>query len=244
MWLALLRNATARERTKRADLQLGVILAFIAGAINAGGFLAVGRYTSHMTGIVSSIGPALKDHDYAVAKMAALFVGAFITGAGVSSVIVNVARARHYHSEFASALMLEALLLLLFGVSATGLFPAATLSLTGTIVLLCFLMGLQNALISKISHSTIRTTHVTGIATDIGVELGRRLYRACSHTHVPVHAERLNIPLFLMLAFLAGSIAGAFAFPELGFVTTIPLALLLVLLAAPPILKDLRGVQR
>lgn len=244
MLSALLRHAAARERSRRADLQLGVILAFIAGAINAGGFLVVGRYTSHMTGIVSSIGLALEHHTPAVAAAGALFLLSFIAGAGTSSLIVHVARARQYHSEFASALMLEAVLLLLFGISATGLFPAATLSLTATVLLLCFLMGLQNALISKISHSVIRTTHVTGIATDIGVELGRRLYRVFSHHPVPVHAERLSIPLWLLLAFLAGSIAGAFAFPALGFATTIPLALVLVLLATHPVWQDLRGRRR
>ena len=37
-----------------------------------------------------------------------------------------------------------------------------------TVVLLCFIMGLQNAVITKLSRADIRTTHITGIITDIG----------------------------------------------------------------------------
>jgi uncharacterized membrane protein YoaK (UPF0700 family) len=234
----------ARERTDKADTHLGVTLAFIAGAINAGGFLAAGRYTSHMTGIVSSIGDALALHQVEIAIASLLFLIAFISGAFLSSLIVNFARARHYHSEYASALMLEALLLLFFGVSATGLVPEMTLSLHITIVLLCFIMGLQNALISKISHSRIRTTHVTGIATDIGIELGRRLFRWLGQPDLPVHADRLLIPVYLLLSFLLGSIAGAVAFTRMGFVTVIPLSILLVVLAITPIYKDLHPLYR
>lgn len=238
---AFLHNATARERTRRNDMLLGAILAFVAGTVNAGGFLAVGRYTSHMTGIVSSIGDALALHENDLALSCLLYLAAFITGALVSSFIINLSRARHYHSEYASALMLEALLLLAFGLSAGNVLESTTLSLQLTIVLLCFLMGLQNSIISKISHSVIRTTHVTGTATDIGIEIGRRLFRACGHPNLPVHTDRLMIPVYLLLSFLAGSIFGAFAFVLVGFATTVPLALVLVVLAISPILKDMRG---
>ena len=233
----------ARDRTSQADIHLGIVLAFIAGAVNAGGFLAVGRYTSHMTGIVSSIGDELALHEMHAALYSFLFLCSFIGGAVTASFIVNFARNRHYHSEFASALMLEAILLLLFGVSAAGLIKEVTLSLPTMISLLCFIMGLQNSLISKVSHSQIRTTHVTGIATDIGVEIGRRLFRILGHPHVPVHAERLSIPLRLLFYFLSGSILGAFAFTYVGFVTVIPLAIVLIIIAATPVWHDLRGVR-
>ena len=235
-----LRTATARERTRTADIRLGVTLAFVAGAVNAGGFLAVGRYTSHMTGIVSSIADALALHQLCDALYAVLFLAAFISGAMTTSVIVHVARARHYHSQFAIALMLEALLMLFFGISASGAIPAITLSIPLSSGLLCYLMGLQNALISKISHSEIRTTHMTGISTDIGIEIGRRLFKRCGHPEIPTHADRISIPARLLLAFLTGSIVGAFSFARVGFSAVIPFALLLILLAIAPIWKDLR----
>ena len=50
-----LRRLTGKERTRESNRELALVLAFIAGATNAGGFLAVKQYTSHMSGIVSSM---------------------------------------------------------------------------------------------------------------------------------------------------------------------------------------------
>lgn len=55
MFASFFHSLTTRVRTRRANRRLGAVLAFVAGAVNAGGFLAVQRYTSHMTGIVSGI---------------------------------------------------------------------------------------------------------------------------------------------------------------------------------------------
>ena len=240
----LLHPLVARERSARANSHLGIILAFVAGAVNAGGFVAVGRYTSHMTGIVSSIGNSLALHETSATLYAVGFILAFMGGAATCSFIVNHARQHHWHSEFASALMLEAILLLIFGLSASGFLPGLTFSLNFTIALLCYLMGLQNAVISKISHSVIRTTHVTGISTDIGIELGRYLFRFLKGADIPVHYERIHILLSLLLSFLSGSILGALSFPTIGFATVIPLALLLIAIAIEPVLLDLRLLRR
>ena len=49
------RHLTGQHRTSDSNRRLGLLLAFNAGAINAGGFLAVSQYTSHMTGLVSEM---------------------------------------------------------------------------------------------------------------------------------------------------------------------------------------------
>jgi uncharacterized membrane protein YoaK (UPF0700 family) len=113
------------------------------------------------------------------------------------------------------------------------------------VMLLCFMMGLQNATITKISRSRIRTTHVTGIVTDIGIELGKLLYRN-SPTSVaagqPVLADRAKLRLLLAMlcAFMGGGLAGALGFKHAGFVAVLPLALILIALAVVPVFDDLR----
>ena len=102
-----------------------------------------------------------------------------------------------------------------------------------TVVLLCYIMGLQNAVITKISQARIRTTHVTGLVTDLGIELGRLLYGA------EVSAPKLRLLGGLLLAFAVGGVAGAWAFKTLGYVATLPLAALLALLGSVPALDDL-----
>lgn len=234
-----IRNLTSPVRTKRTDMQLGLVLAFVAGAVNAGGFLAVGTYTSHMTGIVSSIADALALDQWHMAMMAVAFLCSFMAGAVVSCLIINMARARNLASEFAFALMLEALLLVAFGLSASE-WHSFTLSVGVTICLLCFIMGLQNAIITKISRAEVRTTHVTGLVTDIGIEMGRYLYSGMGkNSAITLRPDKLRLHSGLLCAFLLGGILGAIGFKLAGFVTTLPLALVLALMAAVPLMDDL-----
>lgn len=235
--LRFLRNLTSRTRSKRADFHLGVLLAFVAGAINAGGFLAIGYYTSHMTGIVSTIADALALHQWYIALLAAAFLLSFLCGAVVSCLIINTARGRRLSSEFAYALMLEALLLLAFGFSASG--QAPEMPVTATICLLCFIMGLQNAIITKISRAEVRTTHITGIVTDIGIELGRYLY-ASRHPDARPLPDKLRLHASLLAAFLFGGVVGAVTFKSAGFIMAVPLAMALALVAWLPLWDDMR----
>lgn len=238
------RRLTGKHRTKGANRQLGVALAFIAGATNAGAFLAVRQYTSHMTGVVSSMADhlAFGDLQAAAAAFGALF--SFLSGAATSAVFINFARRRDLTSLFALPLLLEAGLLLVFGLIGAQLSSVQGLFVPATVMLLCFIMGLQNAVITKISNAEIRTTHVTGMVTDLGIQLGKLMYwnRLQKDASLQVEAdhERLWVLSLLTFAFFAGGVAGAIGFQRAGYLATVPLAAVLVLLAIVPVADDLR----
>ena len=244
MPLLTLQQLAARERTRQRNRQLGALLAFMAGAVNAGGFLAVQRYTSHMTGVVSSIADDLVlGHGLLVlAGLGALL--AFVAGAATTAILINWARRRGLQGEYALSLALEALLLLLFGLLGAHLNELIEVFMPTTVLLLCFIMGLQNAIVTKISQAEIRTTHMTGVITDLGIELGRLLYWNRSHTHggEPVRAnrDRLRILLLILGLFFAGGLAGAWAFKTVGYGAVLPLAAVLAVVALPPLLNDVR----
>ena len=239
------RKLTGPVRLQSANRQLGLVLAFVAGAINAGGFLAVHQYTSHMTGIVSAIADnAVLGHvDVIPLALAALI--SFTAGAACSAVMVNFARRRQLHSQYALPLLLEAVLLLCFGVAGAQLNGRDPLYVSLTMMLLCFIMGLQNALITKLSGAEIRTTHITGIVTDIGIELGRMAYwHSGSHAQLPpVRADRDHLRFLLGLAgcFASGALIGADGFHRVGYAMSVPLAVLLLALASVPMIDDLRA---
>lgn len=243
------RSLTGRQRSSQANRQLGLTLAFIAGAVNAGGFLAVQQYTSHMTGAASTLADAvvLGQLDLALASLGALL--SFVAGAATSTWMVSYARRMRLQSEYASPLLLEAALLLLFGLLGARLAHIHGLFVPATVMLLCFLMGLQNAVITKISRAEIRTTHITGIVTDIGIELGKLAYwnaatGVARRHHVVADRDRLRLLAALAGSFIFGGLLGAVGFKHLGYVTTVPLALLLVALASVPALDDLVHLRR
>lgn len=240
-----LAELTAPVRSPRANLHLGAGLAFVAGALNAGGFLAVGQYTSHMTGMVSSAADHFALGEIGLAFSALVAVLAFVLGALSTAWLVNYARRHRPAWAYVPTLLLEALLLLIFGLIGSALMPHQLLRVSLTALLLCYVMGLQNALITKISEAEIRTTHVTGLLTDLGLELGRLLYwnRSTRGPKVTANRRRLRIHLSLVLAFFVGGLIGALGFKQAGFIATVPLALGLILLAGASLLRPQPGVN-
>ncbi len=236
------RFLIGHRRTVAANRQLGWVLAFVAGAINAGGFLAVQQYTSHVTGMVSTLADQLALGQLGLVVDAAVAVLAFLLGAMVCAVMVNLARRRGLASEFALPLLLEAALVLVFGLMGARLAQHEGLLLPFTVLLLCFIMGLQNAIVTKLSNAVIRTTHMTGIVTDLGIELGKLVYWNRLPDAAPVRADRERLVVLggLFASFLAGGLAGAFGFKQFGYPFTLPIALLLALLALVPAWDDLR----
>ncbi len=173
---------------------------------------------------------------------------AFLAGAAVCAILVNWGRQHHLHSVYALPLMLEALLMLPF-----GLMGAVTLTWTTpfavplTVLLLSFIMGLQNAVASKTSGGSIRTTHMTGNITDFGMELGKMLYWNRSYRSkldmVRHDQQRMKMAGGLVGMFVSGGVVGALGFKHVGFICVVPLAALLLLLAVPPFLRDIPRSQ-
>lgn len=237
------RHLTGNTRSRSANRHLGFSLAFVAGAANAGGFLAVKQYTSHMTGIVSAMADnlVLGMTDLALGGLGGLL--SFLCGAMTSAILINFSRRRQLQSEYALPLVLEAVLLLCFGVLGARLLGIEGLFIPITVMLLCFIMGLQNAVITKLSRAEIRTTHITGMVTDIGIELGKLLYlnRTQTGDQPPVQAnrDRLLVNVGLVSCFFIGGLSGAWGFKTIGFLSTVPLAIILLLLALVPVVDDM-----
>ena len=238
-----LRHLTGHHRTGTSNRVLGLLLAFNAGAVNAGGFLVVHLYTSHMTGFLSMLADNLVLGNMVLVLSALGALLAFISGAATTAVMVNWALQRKLHSSYALPLLLEAGLMLVFGlVGAITLDWRTPFSVPMTVLLLSFLMGLQNATVTKMSSSQIRTTHMTGVVTDLGIELGKMLYwnRTGIAVENQVRANQARLRLFagLVAMFLIGGIAGAAGFKHVGFVFVVPLALVLLALSLPPLWAD------
>ena len=238
-----LRHLTDAHRTRFTNRALGYLMAFNAGAINAGGFLVLKLYTSHMTGFMSMLADSLVLGQTALVLAALGALLAFMAGAAVSAILVNWARHMHLRSTYALPLLLVALLVLGFGlVGAVTLRWDTVFAVPMTVLLLAFTMGVQNATLTKMSHATIRTTHMTGVVTDLGIELGKMLFwnRAGREAPQHVHANGARVRLFsgLLAMFLAGGIAGALGFQHWGFICVVPLALLLMAVSLPPLWAD------
>ena len=231
-------------RSNALNRQLAWAMAFVAGAVNAGTFLAVGHYTSHMTGVVSSMADELAFGDFTMAIAALGMMLSFLGGAFFCSTLISYGQRHRMRSRYAFTLVVEAGLMLVFGFMGHVLEKKVEFTLPVTVILLCFIMGVHNAVTSIISGAAVRTTHMTGTVTDIGIELSRLAYVNIHNKHgrqrIVANRQKLTLYLLILASFLAGGVVGAIGFKHYGFKVTVPLAGFLCFLAARPLLLELR----
>ncbi|WP_405217834.1 YoaK family protein [Agrococcus sp. Ld7] len=242
--IAHLRAIAGPDRNPTTNRDLATLLAFTAGILNSVGFMAIAIYTSHMTGLTAILADSLAVGAFDVAVLSAVGIGAFVVGAAACAMLFNWARRRGLRSRYALVLLLEAVLALLIGLLAQELTTEGRT--WALIAVLGFTMGMQNAIITKISNAQIRTTHVTGMVTDIGIELGKLVYPRRADDPEPVRADlgKLGLHTLLVGAFFVGGLTGALSYMVLGFVTVVPTACILLLLASIPVVEDLRDHSR
>ena len=91
-----LKNLTAKQRNEATDRHLAYYLTFVAGAANAGGFMAVNQYTSHMSGIISAVADNIVLGNIALVAAGFAALVSFVAGAATSALLINWGR-RHQH---------------------------------------------------------------------------------------------------------------------------------------------------
>jgi uncharacterized membrane protein YoaK (UPF0700 family) len=216
------------QRTNGIDIRLATQLAAIAGALNAAGFQATGFFSANMTGNVS----ALSDHvglaQFGLAWVFCFLVIVFISGAFVSGLLIEAGRNRGVRAIYAYSITLEAILLVLLGFADLSL----PINQSGSVLVLglSFVMGLQNAATTRISNARIRTTHVSGMATDIGLGLAAALSNSPLRSEA---IERLRLYGSTIVAFLLGGVAGVAIYLTIGGWLLILCGATLVAIALP-----------
>jgi uncharacterized membrane protein YoaK (UPF0700 family) len=178
-------------------------LACIAGMVNAVGFLGFEHQAvTHLTGTTTLFGAALAagDGDKALRLISVLL--AFVFGAAVSGMIVQDSTLR-LGRRYGVALALESALLF----AAAPLFKHQQISGMWLAAMAC---GLQNAMATTYSGAVVRTTHLSGMFTDLGIGLGHAL------RGMPLSRRRLLLSGLIIVSFLTGSILGGLSFLHLG----------------------------
>lgn len=224
------------ERSDRVDLGLAASLSMVAGGINAMGFLVAGSFTANMTGNVALASEHLARRDLALALSFAGLLACFVVGAMAAALLIAAGQARRVRSIYAVAVLGQGVTLLALGTAA--LFWPNALDETGLVVVLSAVMGFQNAVTTLISRARVRTTHVSGMATDIGIELAAMFGRPS--------ARRAALPgLWLhgltLLAFTLGGVFGTALYLWIGNGLLVVLGVALLALALPEIARARRG---
>lgn len=223
-------------RSSNIDLVLAGLLSSVAGALNAVGFLIAGSFTANMTGNISAFADHIANGAVLIAFSFLGLVVAFICGAGMAALAIQAGEYRQLRSVYALAIAVEAIILLLIGTALA--MPSATEHETFLVIVLSFVMGLQNAVTTMISRARVRTTHVSGMVTDIGIELAALAGDEKSRQDA---MPKLWLHSLTLTCFTFGGLCGALLFQIVGSWLFIISATLLLLIAVPEALRAHRS---
>ncbi|RZA20964.1 MAG: DUF1275 domain-containing protein [Lysobacteraceae bacterium] len=180
------------------------LLACVAGMVNVVGYLGFEHQAvTHLTGTTTLLGEAVAKRDLRAISHLAGVALAFMAGAALSGVLIQDSTLR-LGRRYGIALALESVLL----------FAAIPCFLRGQIagaLLAAMACGLQNAMATTYSGAVIRTSHLSGMFTDLGIGLGHALRR------MPLQKRRLLLCALIISGFFTGAVLGALLFTRFGY---------------------------
>ncbi|WP_053403869.1 YoaK family protein [Persicobacter sp. CCB-QB2] len=219
------------NRTFSQNLQLACFLTFAAGLVNIIGLLEFGRLVTHVTGHYTYFAEAIGRKELSPIIEQFGFIFFFLTGASTASLLIYITGRKYPRYSHTTSIFLEVLLLfmVIFLHNQLG-------NITSSYILL-FAMGLQNAMVTRVSGAVVRTTHLTGITTDIGMELVSFFWKKGEERKKI--GRQLTLQISIAACFICGGAIAVFDYGSFGVEGLfIPVVILLGTMAFDAVRRD------
>jgi uncharacterized membrane protein YoaK (UPF0700 family) len=197
-----------KHRTFRQNIKLASLLSFVAGIVNVAGYFSLSTLTTNVTGHFAFFADELVKSGWQVAQVSLFYIASFFAGALISGIAVEYMLQRMERYMYVIPVVLEMLILTAIAFCGPGTLANYSILIAGSML---FAMGMQNALVTSISNSIVRTTHLTGLFTDLGIETGQLIFY-----RKPEQRKKLKSSIMLRLAiisfFFLGCLAGGYGY--------------------------------
>lgn len=199
-----------KTRTLKHNLQIATILSFVAGIVNVTGFLFFGQLTTNVTGHFALFINDIANFNFWKGTIYFAYIFAFFLGSFASSFLIETFRESKKMNVFVLPTIIESLILFSIGILSNLI----EIKLPHAIVcFLLFAMGLQNSFVTKISNAIVRTTHLTGLFTDLGIEISQ-LFFPTSHPNIKKLKATIKLRIYIILSFFSGGLIGGYFYSE------------------------------
>lgn len=213
-----------KSRTVAQNLQIASVLSFVAGIVNISGFLAVQQLTTNVTGHFAYFVDDFFQFHFLKAFIFLVYVLSFLAGSFLTSLIIETISKKSKINSYFFPISIEILILLIIA------FFGELLEIHYSNIIVCsllFAMGLQNAMVTKISNATVRTTHLTGLFTDLGIELAQLFFYKQPEKRTLLFSS-IKLRLTIISFFFLGGIIGGFFFSKFRLKVLIIAVLVLI----------------
>lgn len=200
-----------KSRTLAHNLQIATILSFVAGIVNVTGFLAFKQLTTNVTGHFTLFIYDVSNFEFWKGTVFLLYIFSFLFGSFSSSFLIEKFKENKKLNVYVLPTIFECIILITIAIMS----DVIEIKYPDLIVcLLLFAMGLQNSYVTKISNAVVRTTHLTGLFTDLGIEISQ-LFFPKLHPNREKLKENIKLRISIILFFFAGGIVGGFLYSKL-----------------------------
>lgn len=203
-----------KTRTFKHNLRLAALLSFIAGLVNITGVLELKVLTTNVTGHFAFFAEELVLKHYGMALSFLLYIFAFLLGSFTANFIIEYFVKRGEQSAHKYPMFLEIVVLFIIGIGGSY-FVENGLQSEILISILLFSMGVQNSLVTQISSSTVRTTHLTGLFTDLGIELSQLFFYKQKEQREKL-TKSIELRLAIISCFFIGCVLGGFLYSSIS----------------------------
>lgn len=200
-----------KSRTLKHNLRIATIMSFVAGIVNVTGFLAFNQLSTNVTGHFAFFIGDVANFEFWKGTVYFLFIFSFLFGSFLSSFLIEKFKQNRKLNVFVLPTIIECLILLSIGILSN----AGEIKYPDLVVcMLLFAMGLQNSFVTKISNAVVRTTHLTGLFTDLGIELSQ-LFFPESHPNREKIKSTIKLRIYIICFFFLGGIIGGYLYSRL-----------------------------
>jgi len=215
---------SGNTRTLKHNLGIASLLSFVAGVVNVAGFLSVHKLTTNVTGHFAYLVDEVFKLNMWEGLVYFLYIFFFFLGSFFSNILVETVSRVSDRLIYRIPILIESIILLSVAVVGQDVIAWSPNTLA---FLLLFAMGLQNSLVTTISNATVRTTHLTGLFTDLGIELSQLFfYRLKSQREKLYSSIKLRLTI-ISFFFLGGLLGGIFYSAIKLYILAIAAAILL-----------------
>ncbi|MBP9794201.1 MAG: DUF1275 domain-containing protein [Flavobacterium sp.] len=201
-----------KRRTSKHNLQIASLLSFVAGIVNVAGFLAVSKLTTNVTGHFAFFVDEIFKLNLWQSFIYFLYIFFFFLGSFFSSFLVEIITRKNDNYVYIIPTSIESLILMLIAIFGKNLIIENPNLIACSLL---FSMGLQNSLVTRISNATVRTTHLTGLFTDLGIELSQLFFYRDKLSKEKLFSS-VKLRLTIISFFFIGGIVGGIFYSKIG----------------------------
>ena len=214
-----------KTRTAKHNLQIASVLSFVAGIVNVAGFLAVQKLTTNVTGHFAFFVDEIFQMNFWNGFVYFLYIFFFFLGAFVSGFLVELVSRKNENTTYIIPIVIEIILLTFIAIVGNNLIENYANIIA---YILLFSMGLQNSLVTKISNAVVRTTHLTGLFTDLGIELAQLFFYKEIDLKQKLYSS-IKLRLIIISFFFTGGIVGGIFYAKFQLEVLLIAILVLIL---------------